>query len=186
MIVIALAAVILAIGAPSFNEFRRNARLAGPANDFLAAAQLARTEAIKRQRNISICPTAAPATDADPQCTAGPFVGWIVFEDADRDCTRGDDGQVLSHSPPNIGAGADRLSAASDGRCVPFAPSGFLDQGIAGRVSHLVHCDARGNSAQGGTTLSAARGLIVTPNGRVSITRDIAVIDRWNLQCPAS
>ena len=48
------------LAAPSFNEFRRNSRLTGVANDFLGAVQTARTEAIKRQLPVSICPSANP------------------------------------------------------------------------------------------------------------------------------
>ena len=46
MITLALAAVILSIGAPSFTEFRRNNRLTSVGNDFLGAVQTARSEAI--------------------------------------------------------------------------------------------------------------------------------------------
>ena len=49
MIVLTLAGIILALGAPSFGEFRRNNRMAGIANDFLVGVQIARSEAIKRQ-----------------------------------------------------------------------------------------------------------------------------------------
>ena len=48
MIALLIAAIVLAMGAPSFTEFRKNNRLTGNANDFLGAVQTARTEAIKR------------------------------------------------------------------------------------------------------------------------------------------
>ena len=70
MVTLSIAALILAIGAPSFNEFRRNNRLTGTANDFLGAVQTARTEAIKRQLQVSVCPSANP-NDASPTCTNG-------------------------------------------------------------------------------------------------------------------
>src|SRR5262245_19540720 len=83
MVVLALAAVILALGAPAFNDFRANNRLTGVANDFLGALQVARTEAIKRQVPASVCPS-----DDGSSCTSGNFRGWIAFVDADSSCTR--------------------------------------------------------------------------------------------------
>ncbi|HQX79388.1 MAG TPA: GspH/FimT family pseudopilin, partial [Steroidobacteraceae bacterium] len=86
MIVLALAAVILAIGAPSFTEFRRNGRLTADANDFLTAVQRARTEAVKQQRTVSLCATDDPLAVA-PACSGNAdFSGWIVFSDPDDNC----------------------------------------------------------------------------------------------------
>ena len=69
MVVMALAAIVFAIGAPSFTQFRLNNRLTNSANDMLSATVLARTEAIKRQRAIAVCPSANPLDDS-PSCTA--------------------------------------------------------------------------------------------------------------------
>ena len=94
MVTLALAAVILSIGAPSFGEFRRNNRLTSVGNEFLGAVQTARTEAIKRQTPVAVCPSADP-TDAGATCTSGAFNGWIVFVDSnsngDRDAAGFDD-----------------------------------------------------------------------------------------------
>ena len=76
LVTLAIAALILGLAAPSFNEFRRNGRLTGTANDFLGAVQLARTEAIKRQQPVSICATANPTSPA-ATCALGNFAaGW--------------------------------------------------------------------------------------------------------------
>src|SRR6185312_8110600 len=72
MVVLALAAVILGLGAPQFREFTRNNRMVTVANDFLGGIQTARTEAIKRQLakgSIAICPSANPDDD-QPSCLA--------------------------------------------------------------------------------------------------------------------
>jgi type IV fimbrial biogenesis protein FimT len=180
LIVMVVAAVVLAIGAPQFSEFRRNNRLSGASNDLLAALQQARTEAIKRQRPVAFCGT-ADARAAEPICTEGGFSGWIVFEDVDGDCQRAaGEAPVIRREGPIDGA----LRTAADGTCVTFAPTGFavdLPDGIeAGR---LMLCDERGTGLQAGTSQSAARGIAITRTGRAAITRDPETLDSWGLPC---
>ena len=94
MIVLLLAAAILAIGAPSFGDMMRNNRLTQATNDFLAATQLARTEAIKRQTPVALCSSSEPDSPG-ARCNAGDFIGWIAFEDSNGDCVRGANEAIL-------------------------------------------------------------------------------------------
>jgi type IV fimbrial biogenesis protein FimT len=189
MMVIALAAVILAIGAPSFAEFRRNARLTAPANDFLAATQLARTEAVKRQTSVAICQSAS-AGAPNPTCDGTDFTGWIVFVDQDRNCVRAANEPLLTgEARVNSGSESDsfRVTArAENGRnCVLMARTGFIDDAaVVPSVTRLLFCDARGIAALGSGNNSAARGIVVEPNGRARVTRDAAVIAAWGFGCP--
>ena len=102
LIVMVLAAIILALGAPQFSEFQRNNRLTEAANDTLAALQLARTEAVKRQAPVALCATSDPEGD-NPGCSPGTVRGWIVFEDANGNCER-DAGDTLVASRARSGA----------------------------------------------------------------------------------
>ncbi len=180
MIVMVVAAVVLAIGAPQFSEFRRNNRLSGASNDLLAALQLARTEAIKRQSPVAVCATADPRA-AQPACTAGPFSGWMVFDDADGDCQRG----AGEPSPIGVNGPLDgSLRAAADGICVAFAPTGFaLDLPVGVEAQRVLICDERGTGLQAGTSLSAARGIAISRTGRAAITRDADTLAGWDLPC---
>jgi type IV fimbrial biogenesis protein FimT len=188
MVVLALAALILSIAAPNFGEFRRNHRMTGIANDFLGATQSARTEAIKRQRPVAVCPSDDPEADA-ATCSGGPFRGWIAFVDADNDCER-DAADPLEEilraglriDTPHLGR---PIAAMSNGDCISFAPTGFL-QLVPGHVaaSRTLFCDDRRNTTQPGTDLSAARGLEITRTGRARVTRDVAAIDTWPIACP--
>lgn len=56
------------------SEFRRNNRLSSASNDLLGALQLARTEAIKRQRTVALCATADPQA-AEPACSGRRVLG---------------------------------------------------------------------------------------------------------------
>ncbi|MBK7252064.1 MAG: GspH/FimT family pseudopilin [Gammaproteobacteria bacterium] len=183
MMTLAIAGIILAIGAPNFVEFRRNNRMTSVANDFLGALQTARTEAIKRQQPVAVCPSANPDT-AGAGCSNGAFTGWIVFVDADNNCLRDAAGNDIVRASVTIDPA---VTPVSNGVCLSFGANGFL-QTIAGQAtaSRTVFCDARGNTLQSGTLQSAARGIDVSPTGRSRITRDMAEIGSWGpgVGCP--
>lgn len=187
MFAIAIAAVIIAVGAPSFTEFRRNARLTSVANDFLAATQLARTEAIKRRTTLSICPSAS-AGSAAPACDGADFGGWIVFEDTDRSCTReAGEAVVGGEAPINAADVSDsmRVNARSNGACVSIASTGYVDDRAAlPSLTRLVYCDERGTAGVGSSNRADARALALDPNGRARLTREANVIAAWGIGCP--
>ena len=124
MVTLAVAAVILSIGAPSFTEFRRNNRLTGVGNELLGAMQTARTEAIKRQVPVAVCPSDNPG-DAGATCSAGAFTGWIVFVDPDNNCVR--DAANPLEVVLRVGATIDpAVNVRSNGVCASFGGNGFL------------------------------------------------------------
>lgn len=179
MIVLAVAGVILAIGAPNFREFRMNNSLTAAANDYLASLQLARTEAVKRQGIVSVCRSADPAA-AEPACDGDDFSGWIVFEDPDGDCDRANTEVLIRGEGPHDAS----LDAPANGVCASFSRAGFareLPDGIL--ADRLLFCDQRGTALQEGTSQSLARGIILDRTGRAQITRDQAIIESWGLAC---
>jgi type IV fimbrial biogenesis protein FimT len=183
MIALFVASILLAVATPSFRSFRDNNRMTGIGNDFLSAVLHARTEAIKRQVPVSIC----PATSAAGPCTAGAFTGWIVFSDPNGNCTL-DGGEPVFEGKASIDGATDGYTfAKSNGTCLSFAPTGFLQANAT--ATRTLFCDSRGLSAVTGTTLSAGRGLLVTATGRASVTRDrssgtVNDITTWGLTCP--
>jgi len=76
---IAVLAVLLALAVPNFNDATLSARLNGFANSLVAAAQVARSEAIKRNANITLCKSANGTSCA---ATGGWQQGWIVLNGA--------------------------------------------------------------------------------------------------------
>ena len=52
---VAVLAVLVALAVPNFNDATLTARLNGFANSLVAAAQVARSEAIKRNATIKLC-----------------------------------------------------------------------------------------------------------------------------------
>jgi len=176
MVVLSIAAAVLVIGVPAFKNFRENGRLTNTANDMLSATIVARTEAIKQQKQVSLCPSSNPTGD-QPTCTADSTAGWIVFVDTDGNCTRtGDDtepllgGRALDNS--NV---ANPLKVKYDGECLSFVSTGFRKE-VKDKttLNHILICDSRGTAPQAGTNVSAARAIIITATGRARITRALS------------
>lgn len=123
MVTVAMIAIVLTIGVPSFQQMIMNNRMATQANDFVGSMNLARSEAVKRGQRVALCKTADPFA-ATPACiTSGAWgQGWLIFVDSNNDATL-DAAEVLlrvheSISPSTLtGAAnvANYLSYAADG-----------------------------------------------------------------------
>ncbi|BCX88542.1 type IV fimbrial biogenesis protein FimT [Methylomarinovum tepidoasis] len=82
MVTVAMAAIVLTVGVPSFQALVKNNRLTTAANELVGALNLARSEAIKRGVRVTVCKSADGASCA----TSGNWEqGWIVFTDEDND-----------------------------------------------------------------------------------------------------
>lgn len=75
MVAVTIMGVLAALAAPAFNDVLLGNKLGGYANDFVASAQLARSEAIKRNTTVNLCASANGTTCAT---SGGWQQGWIV------------------------------------------------------------------------------------------------------------
>ncbi len=73
MVTISLLAVLLGIGVPSFQATIQGNRIATTANDMVAALHLARSEAVRRGVNMTLCPSNNQST-----CSGVWADGWVV------------------------------------------------------------------------------------------------------------
>ena len=80
LVTVAILAVLLKVAVPSFSDAFLSNRLAAFSNDFIASAQLARSEAIKRNVTIKLCRSSDGTSCAG---SGGWQQGWIVFNDTD-------------------------------------------------------------------------------------------------------
>jgi type IV fimbrial biogenesis protein FimT len=83
VITIAVIAVLLAIGLPSFKSTMRSNRVASQGNSLQAAINLARSEAIRTNLPAGVCPTASPNSGATAACGGTFNTGWIAFDFTD-------------------------------------------------------------------------------------------------------
>lgn len=73
MVTVAIAAILLGIGVPSFRALIENNRIAAASNDVVTALQYARSEAVKRGVLVDVCGTADQAT-----CIVAGATGSLV------------------------------------------------------------------------------------------------------------
>lgn len=118
MVTIALMAIMLGIAAPSFVTFKRNSELTSIANNFLAALNAARTEAMKRNMFAMVMPA---NNDNDWS------KGWTVFVDT-NDNGVFDSGDIVvmkQESPPPYITLTGSNSTAASPSYVRYDGSGF-------------------------------------------------------------
>ncbi|HEU4623254.1 MAG TPA: GspH/FimT family pseudopilin [Steroidobacteraceae bacterium] len=119
MTAILVLGILLGFAVPSYREMTRNNRIAAAQNDFVAALALARSEALRRGRTVSIC----PSTDGTGCATAADWKsGWIVFEDADGTLGTVDTKDVVLQK---WGALAGETTFTTTATSLTYAPTGM-------------------------------------------------------------
>jgi len=80
--VITIAALLMALGVPSYQYVTNANRISGEVNGLLGDMQYARSEAIKEGQTVTVC-SSANSTSAAPTCSGSTAwqSGWIVFSD---------------------------------------------------------------------------------------------------------
>lgn len=161
MVAVGIAAIVLAVGVPSFSSSIDNQRMTSATNDLVMTMNLAKSEAIKRVAYVSICKSSDGET-----CTAGSDwnEGWIVFAnsgttnlasvDADDEVLRVFEGVSDRIDINTVGGIADFLS---------FRPAGTVGTNLANITGTLIACDERG--------ADFARGVSIQPSGQWEVSR---------------
>ncbi len=115
LMTLVIASIIVTLAVPSFTETIRNNRLTAQTNDLVSSINLARTEAVKRRSDVTVCPSANQSS-----CSAtGWQNGWIVLDD--------NSGDVIMSFPAMKGA---TTVSASTGT-ITYSQRGFLQNGSA-------------------------------------------------------
>ncbi len=142
MVTLAVLAVLAAIAVPGYDSMVLSNRLRGYSTDFSASAQLARSEAMKRNSPVTLCSSSDGATcDA----SAGWEKGWVIRSDS----------AVIRRFP----AANPGYLLSSTVRELTFLPNGF-----GSTPASLTICRASPLGSQ-------ERSLILSVTGRVTLTR---------------
>ncbi len=149
LLTLAAAGILAGIAGPVLHDQVAAARGRSATNQLVAAIHLARSMAIRRAREVVICP--APDCAADARWNDG----WLVFvnEDADRPPRRDDEETVL------------RRQSAMPGVSITANRGYFVIRRVGLRSTNgtLTVCDSRG--------AAHARAVIVSYTGRPRIAR---------------
>jgi type IV fimbrial biogenesis protein FimT len=129
IVTLVVASVLLALAAPNFSGFVKSNRLAGQANELMADLAFARSEAIKRGANITVCRSGDGAN-----CLNGAAWkdGWIVVDGA---------GQVLRVHEKLTGENWTIASAAAVADSIVYDRSGLMAP-MPATVETISICDA--------------------------------------------
>lgn len=186
MITLLVAALILGVGVPNFQQFFANNRMASATNDVVTALHAARSQAVKRRANVSVCPS-ANWNAANPTCNPGGRLsdGHIVFVDCSAAAPCGAPNLtvdafdvVLRARGPLPDAIAPLVTTdAGVTEYFSFSATGFprAAAGFGAPISNIQLCDDRGNHNTG-ADIAAGRWIQITPTGRPQVYRDLAYV----------
>lgn len=181
MTAMAVIAVLVTVGLPLMNVFFESNRMISNTNDLVAGLNIARSEAIKQQIRVTLCQSADTAS-----CTGtGQWEnGWIVFQDPNGNATVDGGERILRLSE---GAAGNQVTIRSNdvtslintsvtftSRGLPKALNGASQSGTF-RI-----CDKRGLKTNADGTSTVARGVNLSPSGKVRSTNQLADI----VSCP--
>lgn len=127
MITVAVASILLAVAIPSFNQMIVSGRLTAQANEMVAALTLARSEAIKRNANITFCRAESDAT-ADCVTSTGNWQNWII---------RTGTGNVVRRGVVNTFNGSLVMTSTLTTDQVVFGPDGLARTGGVDRTIRI-------------------------------------------------
>ncbi|WP_165782394.1 GspH/FimT family pseudopilin [Solilutibacter silvestris] len=148
MVTVAVLAIVAAIAAPSFTQLILRSRLTSTANEVVAALQLARMEAIRRNGSTDVCPTTDGST-----CSGANWSRFIVVshkggDQVVREVVLAQQAVAIGNADTTagsnkIGFGADGFAIVGGGRqggvlvCMPKLPAASSTMQIDVQVSRV-------------------------------------------------
>ncbi|MES2538446.1 MAG: GspH/FimT family pseudopilin [Pseudomonadota bacterium] len=159
MVTIVILAILLAIVMPSFNNALLGGKLNALANNFIASTNLARSEAIKRNSEITLCMSANGTSCAS---TGSWEQGWIVACKTTNNTlcdTSGSSWIVFQHQQANTSGLKIVETTSGSGSFI------FQSTGVGAIPGRLKICRATP------TTGLQERVVSVSASGRVSVEK---------------
>ena len=150
LVVVAIFGTLLTLGVPSFNDLILSTRIKNSASDIYASFVLARSEALKRNANVTVGPVTA----------GGPWTGgWQVAVG----------GSVLNTHGPAVNLRIECPNGTSCNQTLTYSGNGRLVSGIpAGQPTALLNVDVSGSTSR----RVPMRCVQVDLSGRVSVLID--------------
>lgn len=164
MVTLSVAAILLTVGVPGFQDFIKANSLSSRANTFVADLILARSEAINRSGRVTIC----KSNDLSSCATSGGWEqGWIIFYDpADPrgSLDPGGNDRLIRATGPASG----RITIRGNSNVashISFLGSGLVHRSTIGSV---MFCDDRIKNFS--TDSKKAKTVVISFVGRVRTT----------------
>jgi len=81
LVALAVAAILLGVGIPSFSGAIKNSQVSADYNELTQALYMARSEAVKANQRVTVCPRASVDSPECGSSTESWKNGWLVFMD---------------------------------------------------------------------------------------------------------
>ena len=152
LVTVSIIAILAAVAVPSYDGLINNSKQKAALNSFLGELHYARSEAVKRSRQVVIC----PSSDASSCSEVSWNGGWIIFIDEDRDDTR-DNNEELIRIAAALEPGLDLSTTTNIEDFIRYRPNG-----LALETGTFTLCDPRGSDL--------AKAIIINATGRPQIS----------------
>ena len=164
IVTVAIAAIVMAIGIPSFRETINQNRLTTYNNQLITALNLTRSEAIKRGSRVTLC------SSSGADCEDGGYEkGWIVFTDPNNNAEF-DTGETIIRIYEKLPEGMTLTGNTNVATYISYDGSGVsrLKESEAFQAGTLTLCKA-----------GKARQVVLSRTGRLR-----ADVDPTEFTCP--
>lgn len=158
MVVVAIVAILLSVGVPSFRYITNAYRMSAEVNGLLGDLQYARSEAIREGQTVSAC----VSSDGN-NCTGGGnwALGWIVFSDPNGNQTVDAGEVVLRRQAAFAGTTPDSFNASGGLTALTYNREGFATTAAGFPNTTVTLHDASANAVW-------TRCLWITPVGTLT------------------
>ena len=163
MVTLSVAAILLTVGVPSFQEFIASNRLTSEINSFTAYLNLARSEAIKSGGRVTLC---ASSNGTSCATSGGWEQGYLIYRDTNGNGSMDTGEPVLRVGAPMRGSITLRGETSDVARIISFMPSGQATS-LTAMSRQLVGCDDRSKTFASAVR-SKARVIVIKKLGSSS------------------
>ncbi|MBT4523094.1 MAG: prepilin-type N-terminal cleavage/methylation domain-containing protein [Halieaceae bacterium] len=158
MIAMAIAAILMTIAVPGFQNVIRNNRISAASGDLVAALLTAKAESAGRTNFVTVCKRNSGGSGCE--ANGGWEQGWLVFVDEDGDGTV-DSGDEILYDHAALEGGLTAYGTSGITRRVTYRANGMTN---LTSMQTLVLCDQRGYGDN-------AKGIMVSIIGRASTSK---------------
>jgi len=150
VVVMAIAAILMLVGVPSYRYFTTSNRMSSEVNGLLGDLQFARYEAIKEGQNVTVC----PSTDGSTCSATNTWNnGWIVQSN--------NGGTAATLRYQRAFTGTDSFTSTTGVQSIAFNREGFASGLTSSTVTFSLH-DSTSNTAYTRCLAVGIAGLLTT------------------------
>jgi type IV fimbrial biogenesis protein FimT len=167
MITLVVGSILMVIAVPSFMSFQKDNRRVTQLNELVSGLNLAKSEAVKSNATVALCPSTDGAS-----CAGTTYDnGWIVFLNTNGDSPPAvtDASETILRTHSGVTGSGTSLRATGITTGLNFAPTGRPDAS-----GDITYCDDRG--------ATQARNVLVSRIGQITSSHQHS--DTTALTCP--